>query len=90
MIGLVIFGLLIVTFTALVLAYISISFIIKHFTMVIEEYLDTGDTRMTSEELRKEYDAGNITAEQFIEKLFESEEADRVRRNVVEKVEVVN
>lgn len=42
---------------------------------------------MNSDELRKLYDEGRLTPEQFLAKLFGTEEADRVRRSIVEKVE---
>lgn len=44
---------------------------------------------MTSDELRKLYDEGGLTPEQFFAKLFESEEADRLRRSIVENVEAI-
>ncbi|WP_157911741.1 hypothetical protein [Alteribacter populi] len=39
----------------------------------------------TDAKLRKQYDNGEITAEEFIEKLFASETADNRRRKIVEK-----
>ncbi len=45
---------------------------------------------MNSVDLRKQYDEGELTPEQFLDKLFGSEEADRLRRSIVEKVEVTN
>ncbi len=44
---------------------------------------------MNSDELRKLYDEGGLTPEQFFAKLFESEEADRLRRSKVENVEAI-
>lgn len=35
--------------------------------------------------LRKKYESGEINADEFLEKLFESTEADRKRRRIVEK-----
>ncbi|MFS0643861.1 hypothetical protein [Siminovitchia sp. 179-K 8D1 HS] len=42
---------------------------------------------MNSAELRKQYDEGKLTPEQFLDRLFESEEADRVRRRIIKKME---
>lgn len=44
---------------------------------------------MNSNDLRKAYDDGELSPEQFLDKLFGSEEADRVRRSIVEKVEAI-
>lgn len=44
---------------------------------------------MNSDELRKLYDEGGLTPEQFFAKLFESEEADRLRRSKVENEEAI-
>lgn len=40
-----------------------------------------------SNQLRKMYDSGFISAEEFVKKLFASKEADRKRRDIVKKVE---
>ncbi|MEB5480869.1 hypothetical protein P8825_14985 [Shouchella clausii] len=37
--------------------------------------------------LRKMYDSGFISAEEFVKKLFASDEADRKRRDIVKTVE---
>ena len=37
--------------------------------------------------LRQMYDSGELTAEEFLEKLFSTKEADRRRRSIVKKFE---
>lgn len=41
-------------------------------------------------ELRRKYDEGEITAEQFIDRLFSTREADRRRRKIVAQNEKLN
>ncbi|WP_379545397.1 hypothetical protein [Oceanobacillus sojae] len=41
-------------------------------------------------ELRRKYDEGEITAEQFLDRLFSTREADRRRRKIVAKNEKLN
>lgn len=37
--------------------------------------------------LRKKYESGELSADEFLEKLFNSSEADRRRRNIVKRNE---
>ena len=41
-------------------------------------------------ELRKKYQAGEISADEFLDKLFSTNEADRRRKRIVEKNEKFN
>lgn len=44
-------------------------------------------SRKRNLELRRKYENGEISAEEFLDKLFSSREADRRRRNIVKKNE---